>query len=104
LTIVTNSTDVRRIRSPFYTDDNVIWREQWSGLEALRPGRLSLQQTEEVEAANQTDDEDPSATGIDGGRDAETTSNSNSESDRGGRNDTAQLDPMERYWGLDKSC
>jgi hypothetical protein len=103
LTIVTNSTDVTRVRSPFYTDDNVIWREQWSGLEALRPSRLSLPQTEEVEAANQTHDEDPSATGVDGD-DAETTSNSNSESDRGGRNDTAQLDPMERYWGLDKSC
>jgi len=103
LAIVTNSTDARRIRSPFYTDDNVIWREQWSGLEALRPGRLSLPQTEEVEAANQTDDEDPSTTRV-VGDDAETTSNSNSESDRGGRNDTAQLDPMERYWGLDKSC
>ena len=104
MAIVTNSTDVRRIRSPFYTDDNVIWREQWSGLGALPPSRLSLPQTEEVEAAKaQTDDEDPSATGVDGD-DAETTSNSNSESDRGGRNDTAQLDPMERYWGLDKSC
>ena len=99
MAIITNSIDLARIRSLRFSDSNVTWSQENSGVEAVRPGRLLLRQTG-VETTP-VDSAEPGTTArVDEEDNVETTSSSSSESDLDNTNNAAGLDPMEKYWGL----